>query len=171
VADNIKLPATYNEDAMTLLVQGPDTVYVYWDLSEHHWAIISRHGRAMLKLYRFGGPDADTAQMSLSQEVAPPPFGSNWYFYKVQPDEGYFCEIGYLQEDGEFLPVLRSNYVHTPALPVTEFTPARKHNSKTRPNVFQVEFSTKKAVINKKSFELPLQDVLLKMPFYKGISV
>jgi hypothetical protein len=156
---------------MTLLVQGPDTVYVYWDLSEHQWAIINRHGRAMLKLYRYAGADVDTAQRSLSQEVFIPPFGSSWYFYKVRPDEGYFCEIGYMHEDGEFLPVLRSNNVHTPALPVTKFTPARKHNSKTRPNVFQVEFSTNKAVINRKSFELPLQDVLLEMLFYKGIFV
>ena len=171
MVDNIKLPATYNEDVMTLLVQGPDTVYVYWDLSEHHWAIINRHDRAMLKLYRFAGPDADTAQRLLVQEVFTPPFGSSWYFYKVRPDEGYFCEIGYLHENGDFLPMLRSNHVHTPALPVIEFIPSRIHNSKTKPNVIHVEFSKNKAVINKKSFELPLQDVLLKMPFYKGIFV
>lgn len=171
MADTIVLPVTYNEDVMTLLVQGPDTVYVYWELSEHHWAIINRHGRAILRLYRFAGPETDTAQKLLEQEADLPPFGSNWYFHAVKPDHGYYSEIGYPHEDGEFIPMLRSNNVHTPALPVTKFTPAPKNNPKTMANASQTGFSTSKSIVDKKPFELPLQDVFLKMPFYKGISV
>jgi hypothetical protein len=164
--NNIVLPATYNEDFMALLVQGPTTVYVYWELSEYHWDIINRYGRAVLRLYSFAGTESNTAQKSLTLEVYPPPFGASWYFNSVKPDAGYICQIGYLQENGEFLPVLSSNSVHTPALPVLYFKPEPKHNTKTTHKAFPAE-----TIIDRNPFSLPLQDVLLKIPFYQGITV
>ncbi|GBF34474.1 hypothetical protein DCCM_3592 [Desulfocucumis palustris] len=170
MVDKTYLPGSYNEDVMTLMVQGPDTVFVYWELSDSHWATVNKKGKAVLRLYRFSGRDAAAGQQSPVEEIQLPPFNTNWYFSGVGSDQDYYCEVGFLRNDGEFLPVLRSNPVHTPALPVTRFELAAK--TKITANAFQKSFSKRQQPsLKKEAFVMTVKEVLSTMPFYAGISI
>lgn len=170
--EKISLPVSYNEDVMTLMVQGPDTVFVYWELSDCHWETVNRRGKVFLRLYSFYGQDTNAGHLSMVEEIQLPPFNTNWYFRGVSPDENYCCEVGFLQDEGEFLPILCSNPVHTPALPVNKFELDVKTKAKITPNAFQNSFSKKQQPpLSTEAFLLPVEEVLSTVSFYKGISI
>jgi hypothetical protein len=108
----ITLPVVYHENILRLMVQEPDTVFAYWDLSPGHIQAISGHEELFLCLYK---------ESQLDQKVGLPPFTNNWYFRQVEPGRAYYCELGFQNPEGTFIFLLRSNQVNTPRLvPVEE---------------------------------------------------
>lgn len=101
----VDLPSVYHENVLCLMVQEPDAVFAYWDLSFGHIQAIGDEKELVLCLYK---------DSQLYHKVTLPPFTNNWYFRKVEPGFRYYCELGFQGAGGTFYPLLRSNRVDTP---------------------------------------------------------
>lgn len=165
--DNL-LPPSYNENIMTLLVQGPEVIFIYWELSECHWKVVQGHGDCYLRLYRPGEEKNGGNSPDPVEEVCLPPFAGNWYFNNIAPDHDYFCELGF-KISGSFLPILKSNIIHTPALPVNEFKPVLKPQKQDRVNNSPGSGANPGAAIKPDELMLSMREVMSTMPFYMGI--
>ena len=100
-----ELPAVYHENVLCLMVQAPDVVFAYWDLSLGHIRSIGGEKELVLCLYK---------DNLLNHKVTLPPLTNNWYFRNVEPGFLYYCELGFSGAGGTFFPLLRSNRVNTP---------------------------------------------------------
>lgn len=103
------LPSGYEENTLFLLVQSPRVLYAYWELSPGQRAALAEKGRLQLRLNIAG------AGLYRSYDIQD--IKTSWnsfYFSGVLPDCEYYCEIGILDESGEFYPILHSNTVFTP---------------------------------------------------------
>jgi len=109
-AEKERLPASYNENVLVLLVQNPHVVFAYLELSERFWGALMRHGRPVLRLY-----DVTGEAMAVAAEEVLPPFTAGWYFRGLAPGRTYALEMGWRDEGGVFVPLLRSNTAATPA--------------------------------------------------------
>jgi len=105
--EEAELPTAYQENVLCLMVQAPDVVFAYWDLSRGHIHSIGGEKKLVLCLYQ---------DSLLNYKVTLPPFTNNWYFRDVQPGSSYYCELGFQGAGGTFFPLLRSNRVYTPGL-------------------------------------------------------
>lgn len=103
---NISLPPGYNESRLLLLMQSPRILYVYWELSQGLKQALS--GKKIQLRLNAGGQDPFcTTQTDLLQK--------SYYFTDVEPGLSYYCEIGVLNAENEFFPLLRSNFVNVSA--------------------------------------------------------
>jgi hypothetical protein len=109
--ERAKLPVVYHENVLCLLVQKPDVLFTYWDLSPGHLEIIDRQKKLILCLYKEG---------FLDKKIDLPPFTNSWYFRQVEPGCVYFCELGIDGGNDAFIPLLRSGSISTPRLAVIE---------------------------------------------------
>jgi len=95
------------QSELRLLVQNPRVVFAYWELSaglkEALW------GRKVeLRLFNEKGKAVLAAEIELAVK--------NYYFTGLEPDSIYTCEIGVINRNNEFYPLLRSNAVRTPSV-------------------------------------------------------
>lgn len=102
------LPPSYGENTLVALVQGPNVVFVYWELTQEMWRLLNA-GRPVLRLYEAGGE-----QNALLEEVSPYWHTGRWYFRHVSGGRSYRCELG-LWEGETFYSFLRSDRVDTPS--------------------------------------------------------
>lgn len=109
--ESSKLPVVYHENVLCLLVQKPDVLFAYWDLSPGHLEVVGRQKKLILCLYKEG---------SRNKKIDLPPFSNNWYFRQVEPGCEYFCELGIDGGDDTFIPILRSGSMNTPRLAAIE---------------------------------------------------
>ncbi len=159
------LPEEYGENIMTMLVQNPQTLFVYWELDQANWQSIT--SAVYLRLYQL--QDAAFESKILLQEIILPPFSNKWYFDPVQSESFYVAEIGY-QEEQDFIAVLRSNVAATPACPVQVFnpqmlTPSEASGKDDRPKLTEVPIKPIEEL------NQPLEKIIQEMPFYLGIQL
>ncbi|MDA8336126.1 MAG: DUF4912 domain-containing protein [Peptococcaceae bacterium] len=107
------LSAGYNENVLVLLVQNPNVVFTYLELSENFWGVLMEHGQPVLRLYDVTGGVAPDGRPQA--EVVLPPFTANWYFRDLTPGRTYTSEFGWRDGRGLFVSLLRSNPASTPA--------------------------------------------------------
>lgn len=100
------LPAEYHENALTLLAQSPKVLYAYWELSPGLKSTLSDKNKVQIRLNIEGGGISHKDEIDM--------VGKSYYFENVQPGLSYYCEIGMLNSDNIFLPLLRSNTVSAP---------------------------------------------------------
>lgn len=111
----VQLPQSYGSDRLVLLAVNPHWVYAYWDLSSETYSKLASQREVMLRLYdvtfiEFDGTNAHRifeAGIHLSMT-------RNYYFHVPAANADYIAELGFKIE-GKFVPVLRSNVVHTPS--------------------------------------------------------
>lgn len=103
---NISLPSGYEENTLFLLVQSPRVLYVYWELSPGQRTALAEKGKLQLRLNITG--------MGSYRRHDIQPFWNNFYFKDVLPGCEYNCEIGVLDDSGDFYPILYSNTAYTP---------------------------------------------------------
>ncbi|MCQ2560167.1 MAG: DUF4912 domain-containing protein [Clostridia bacterium] len=167
MTEGSRLPGEYGENMMMLLVQAPQVLFVYWEMSKVNWKSICCP--TYLRLYQLQGFDFE--KNILLKEVMLPPFSDSWYFYEVQVEKHYVCEIGFKNEQ-EFLSVLRSNIVLTPPLPVEVFIPrmVRRPDHPEFAGIAQpVSQLTQPPIKQAKELEQPVKEIIREMPFYLGL--
>jgi len=114
-----ELPKTYNRDKLVALPVNPLWIHVYWDFSEQTAELLNSlkdQGKAIyLRIYdvtyiEFNGENAHQIwEYEISSD------GERKYYANVNnPNASYLTEIGYINDKGEFVTVLRSNLVKTP---------------------------------------------------------
>ncbi len=165
MSNDLFLPKVYGDNVMTMMVQGPQVLFVYWEMSQSHWASVHAQNGFFMRLYQVS--NSNYQERFLAAEVHLPPFADNWYFYDVFPNVRYEAELGYQEKEEGFVSVLRSNLVHTPSLPVTKFVPSNMtQTKKTIKTVFPMQPPQWSWPTS-----LSVEEVLETMPFYQGIDV
>ncbi|PLV60170.1 DUF4912 domain-containing protein [Thermotoga sp. KOL6] len=118
---DLTLPRTYNKNKLVLMPVNPYVVFAYWDFDKETYHMMkqkSKEGRAIIRLYdvtfiRFDGTNAHRIfEYRLDEATLE---AANFYFQVPMPKADYLSEMGYIDEEGKFVPVLRSNVVRTPA--------------------------------------------------------
>lgn len=110
----LRMPPNYNENVLILLVQKPETVFAYWELSAHQWNALANKGGLYLRLYAYPEECKPDTGSVMEEEVLLPINCSNWYFEGMLPEREYYTELGWKFADGLFIPILRSDPVVTP---------------------------------------------------------
>lgn len=118
----VPLPPDYHENVLFLLVQSPKVLYVYWELSPGLKELLEEEEKVQIRLNIEGRGAFFTTDLDMSQK--------SFYFSDVEPGFAYNCEIGIMNHENVFYPLLRSNSVNTPldrpadSLPQAEKTPS-----------------------------------------------
>ena len=102
----VPLPPDYHENTLFLLVQSPRVLYVYWELSPGLKELLGDEEKVQIRLNIDGRGVFYTADLDMSQK--------SFYFTDVEPGLAYNCEIGIMNHENVFYPLLRSNSVNTP---------------------------------------------------------
>ena len=118
--DEYPIPEYYNMDTLVILPVDPSKEYVYWELSDNTIYKVRQQyklGNAplVLKLYKQAN-DLSTNEIS-SVEVSR--FG-NWFFDIYAPSNVLWAELGFVDENGVFYSVLKSNSIRMPADKVSD---------------------------------------------------
>ncbi|MFZ5590932.1 MAG: DUF4912 domain-containing protein [Bacillota bacterium] len=107
------MPSGRLTNCLEVMMQGPGTVYTYWELGAAIMNRLEPEDRLFLRLYRVDGA---SCRLLVEQEL--PLFTAGWYFHHLSPAAVYYCEIG-VKEQGSYLALLRSERVTTPPAPVS----------------------------------------------------
>lgn len=102
----VLLPSDYHENALFLLVQSPRVLYVYWELSPGLKDLLEDKEKVQIRLNIESRGPFYTTDLNMSQK--------SFYFSDVEPGFTYNCEIGIINQEDLFYPLLRSNSVTTP---------------------------------------------------------
>lgn len=102
----IHLPPDYDENVLHLLVQSPSVLYVYWELSPGLKSVLNEKSRVKIRLNIEGQGAHLDCDVNLKEK--------SYYFNEVEPGLTYNCEIGIVNSENAFYPLLRSNSVITP---------------------------------------------------------
>ncbi|ACM23230.1 MULTISPECIES: DUF4912 domain-containing protein [Thermotoga] len=118
---DLTLPRTYNKNKLVLMPVNPYVVFSYWDFDDETRNLMkqkAREGKAVIRLYdvtfiMFDGTNAHrTFEYRLDETTLE---AGNFYFQVPMPKADYLSEMGYLDDEGRFFPVMRSNVARTPA--------------------------------------------------------
>jgi hypothetical protein len=106
--NNVHVPLLpdYQENTLILLVQSPRVLYVYWELSPGLKNLLEENEKVQIRLNVEDHTPFCTAELDMSQK--------SFYFTEVEPGHMYNCEIGIINHEKLFCPLLRSNSVRTP---------------------------------------------------------
>lgn len=109
------LPESYGGTRVVLLVVNPYLVHAYWEVTpdklREAQGRIGGSVRAVLRFYESGG------NFDVDIDLGP----RNWYVPLWSAGKSYHLDLGLRGGDGSFVPVARSNVVHTPrVLPTVE---------------------------------------------------
>jgi len=120
------LPFSYGETELVLMPVDPFSIFVYWDFSPKDWKTVqARRHPVVLRVYdvtniRFNGSNAHTffdLQVALDSQ--------NWYVPLWSAEKSLCAELGWLDPDGKFRPIVRSNFIQTPRAGVSTYTEER----------------------------------------------
>ncbi|WP_227521998.1 DUF4912 domain-containing protein [Bacillus solitudinis] len=115
------LPPVYNYDEITLLAEGPSSLFACWEvedstkkMAEYHchkpWSEMPK----LLKLFDVTMRDFNGHNEHRFIEVKLPEMTNNWHFHQLEPNRTYIVELGVLSTHGTYLALLRSNAIDTP---------------------------------------------------------
>jgi hypothetical protein len=113
-----ELPQGYNEDRVTILSRDPFVAYAYWEATptriEREKAWFGWDSKLCLRVYDITGVQFDgrNAIGYFDQEIVDRV--GNWYFDFGRPAHSFCADIGLLSPSGQFLTIVRSNYITMP---------------------------------------------------------
>lgn len=103
----LPIPNKYGKDCLVLLVQDPQHVFAYWEISSDTLSqvrqSIGHDGTPVLVIHSVSGSEQREIDLS----------GGNYYL-AVSPNAGYQAEIALRTIDGRLVSLVRSNSVHMP---------------------------------------------------------
>jgi hypothetical protein len=109
-------------DTLCLLVRNPTTLYAYWELSERKRSLVDQHYNAdwrelqpTLRLYDVTGLSFDGSASGTIRQYRLEGRDS-CYVGELEADRAYVADLGIWNRYGQFIPLLRSNTVHTPSI-------------------------------------------------------
>jgi len=112
-----ELPRSYNKDKLILLPVNPFWIHAHWDVSERTKKSFESLGvvRKVLRFYDVTYIIFDGSNAHRTFEVYVDLEWRNYYFNVPMPNADYIAVLGYINTQGIFVPVLKSNVVRTPA--------------------------------------------------------
>ncbi len=125
-ADQEELPDSYGQTRLVMMVVNPHLAYAYWEVGTDNLAAARKQtrgarDRAVLRFYEVedGAPGSEPPSGWFDVDVELQP--RNWYVELWSADKTYYAELGLKSDDGQLVPLARSNRIHTPrAWPVVK---------------------------------------------------
>ncbi len=117
-----QLPLYYGDDRLLLMLRDPYWLFSYWELTGrtlnyfrqkfHHFGWDG--SIPMIRVFRFPPHLSALEQPEITFDVELEHRADNWYLNAGMPNRTYYVELGRKLPGGEFIPILRSNFVTTP---------------------------------------------------------
>ncbi|UNC93426.1 DUF4912 domain-containing protein [Candidatus Contubernalis alkaliaceticus] len=114
------LPLEYGENVIEVLVQSPDCIYAYWELSREYKDMATRHFKTAwshlslsLRLYQVTCMPFDGRNECRYTEYTIESHCSSFYFSQTKAGKAYVVDLG-VTNQGKFLSLLRSKTIMTP---------------------------------------------------------
>jgi len=112
---------TWGVNRLTVLVQGPRTMYAYWEVNELRMRLICEHFQSdwaglpfYLQVYDVSEIYFDGYNAHSSRLIRVNPYSDNWFINDIQPNRHYVVDFGTKASNGQFFTILRSSVVETP---------------------------------------------------------
>lgn len=103
--EHAELPENYSDGRMVLLPRDPDWLYCYWDPTpEQQERLEDDRGMPAIRVV-----DVGCEHKILIQPVSVSHSARSWYFQVTRPKGTYRAELGLLNSDGIFEPIMSSN--------------------------------------------------------------
>ncbi|MCT4795604.1 DUF4912 domain-containing protein, partial [Exiguobacterium alkaliphilum] len=116
-----KLPDRYDVDLMHAVVQSPNSVYVYWEVSDTVKETLAmqfmRPWEDLPKAFRILDVtllDYTSGHANRSYTFELPEMTNSWFVRPLDPNTTYVFEFGIRTMEGEFLPLVASTPLDTP---------------------------------------------------------
>ena len=120
------LPWSYGETELVLMPVDPFSIFAYWDFSSKDWDAVRERGRpVVLRVYditmiHFNGTNAHS-----HFDVLVALESQNWYIPLWTAEKSLCAELGWLEPNGKFRPLVRSNVIETPRAGVSTYDEER----------------------------------------------
>jgi len=117
-----EIPWSYGQTELTMMPVDPFSVFAYWDFSRKDWeAVAARRRPVVLRVYditmiRFDGTNAHShfdVPVTLESQ--------NWYVPLWSAEKSLCAELGWLEPNGMFRPIVRSNVIGTPRAGISTY--------------------------------------------------
>ncbi|HEY2517832.1 MAG TPA: DUF4912 domain-containing protein [Polyangiaceae bacterium] len=119
--DGIELPWSYGEDRITALVRSPDSLYLYWEITDEAIAVARErlgaagvHGWCNLRVYDTTGRDFDGTNANDYFDVRVERSDREYFLNLHRPSSAFHVEIGIKSHEGFFQAIARSGRADFP---------------------------------------------------------
>lgn len=116
-----ELPETYGKTRLALLAVDPRCVHAYWEIAEKDLILARKKlgpapkdAKCVLRVYDVTHIDFEKSGANCQWDIEFEPGRRNWYINLSSPNRSLFVELGLRGAKGKFVPLARSNFVHTP---------------------------------------------------------
>lgn len=114
------LPSETGENFIEVMIQSPNCIYAYWELSTEFKEMATRHFKTawsqlslFLRLFDVTGVNFDGENANQLWEYPIKSHCSSFYFSPLKAVSAYLVDLG-VKNNGEFLSLFRSRVVMTP---------------------------------------------------------
>ena len=101
VAEDVELPASYNETRIVLMLRDPAWAFAYWDLRESDAAAFAKSeqfGGLALRVFAMADPEAAVESVGEVSDIPVTLIDNSWYIHL--PEQETFYRIGLVAFDG-----------------------------------------------------------------------
>lgn len=115
-----QIPQNYNDTGIALMVRDPYWLYSYWNINhDTKEQIASVHGRwedlpLILRVYDTTDVNFNGFNSNYYFDIHLNHLASNWYIHVGGPNRTFCADLGFIQANGSFYTIVRSNSVTTP---------------------------------------------------------
>jgi uncharacterized protein len=114
------IPPDYNDTRIVLMVRDPYWLHTYWNTSQETREHISKmffdweRIPLTLRIYDITNINFNGSNSNYYFDISINHNSNNWYIHVGGPDRSFCVDLGFLQENGNFYMITRSNIVTTP---------------------------------------------------------
>ncbi len=150
--ERFEIPHKYNETKIVAMVRDPKCIFVYWDINSEQYKMFDLDSKKLfLKLYDITGVDFDGSNENSHSTIELIENVENWYINLSESNRDYCVEIGFFNENGQFISIARSNIV---AVPRSEFSDSYDDHWMSVEELIEVSISDRKSMAINSSFEI-----------------
>lgn len=120
MTDEQDIPFSYNDTRIVLLIRDPYWLYSYWDINHETKTNLTKewgdfyHLPLMLRIYDVTDIHFDGKNSHHYFDIPIQHHSTNWYIHVGIANRSFCVDLGFLQSNGDFYTIARSNVVTTP---------------------------------------------------------
>lgn len=116
--NKVNLPLRYHDNRLVLLVRDPWWMHAYWDISDQRYqdvisAIPHDKRTSIKKILRVYNLTQSNGRMAF-YDLEINDYSTSWYINANSPESSFCVELGYVDNEGKFYLIVKSNVVNTP---------------------------------------------------------
>ncbi len=119
--ESTELPALQSRTHCVLIPRDPNFIYAYWDYTQedidrarNQLKFESEDSQLILRIYDITGVEFRGSNANYSWDLDVGFTSKNWYVHVWQDNADYCAELGIRSGNNHFIPLTRSDVVHTP---------------------------------------------------------